>query len=52
MVAGDIIMTVTHPIRDEMMLVAMLVAIRSAIGYFLGKEVQEMRAHGNKSPAA
>jgi len=42
MIAGDIIMTITRPTRDEMILVAMLVAIRSAIGYFLGKELHQV----------
>ncbi len=35
MIASDIIMTIISPSQEELILVATLVAIRSAIGYFL-----------------
>lgn len=46
MIASDVIMTVISPTRDELLVVALLVAIRTAIGHFLGKELQEVRRRG------
>ena len=43
LIASDVITTILHPTRDELIAVALLVAIRTAIGYFLGKEMSEVR---------
>ena len=42
MIASDVIMTVMDPTYDELILIGALVAIRTAIGFFLGKELQEV----------
>ena len=47
LIAGDVIMTITNPTQDELIRVATLVAVRSAIGYFLGKEL----AHEHEAAA-
>lgn len=44
LIASDIISTIIHPTQEELLAVALLVAIRIAIGYFLGKELAEVRA--------
>ncbi len=46
MIASDIIMTVIEPTRDELILIGTLVVIRTAIGYFLGKELKEVQEGG------
>ena len=43
LIVSDIITTILEPTQEELMEVALLVAIRTAIGYFLGKELAEVR---------
>lgn len=40
MIAADVIHTILKPGRDELIFLAGIVLIRTAIGYFLGKEIE------------
>jgi uncharacterized membrane protein len=46
MIASDIIHTVLSRKLDDLIFVAALVAIRTAISFFLGKELEEARRNG------
>lgn len=41
MIAGDIIHTFIKPSRDDLIVLATIVAIRTVISYFLGREVDQ-----------
>ena len=41
LIAADIIATITHPTLNAMAVLAAVVVIRTLIGYFLGREVEE-----------
>jgi|ERR1700722_3939223 len=43
MIAADIIHTFIKPTRDDLIVLATIVAIRTVISYFLGREVEEAR---------
>lgn len=43
MIASDIIETVIHHEWEDLLFVSALVAIRTAIGFFLGRELAEVR---------
>ncbi len=43
MIAGDIIHTFIKPSQDDLIVLATIVAIRTVISYFLGREVDEAR---------
>ena len=47
MIASDIIHTVISRELGDLVFVAALVAIRTAISYFLGKELEEARREGS-----
>jgi len=40
-IAGDIIMTLIFPSQEELLLLAVVVIIRTVLGYFLEKETEE-----------
>jgi len=51
MIAGDIIHTFIKPSQEDLIVLATIVAIRTVISYFLGREVDEARRDqglGNK----
>ena len=43
MIASDLIMTAIKPMMESLVLVAVLVVIRTAIAFFLGKELQQLK---------
>ncbi|MBS0271548.1 MAG: DUF1622 domain-containing protein [Proteobacteria bacterium] len=43
MIAGDIIHTFLKPSQEDLIVLATIVAIRTVISYFLGREVDEAR---------
>jgi uncharacterized membrane protein len=44
MIAGDIIHTFIKPSQEDLIVLATIVAIRTVISYFLGREVDEARS--------
>ena len=42
MIASDIINSVLHPEMDNLYILGLIVLIRTASGYFLGKEISEL----------
>lgn len=42
LIAADIVLTVTHLNQDQLISLAVLIGIRTAIGYFLSKEIAEI----------
>ena len=44
MIASDIINSLLHPEMENLYILALIVLIRTAIGYFLGKEISELHA--------
>jgi uncharacterized membrane protein len=47
MIAGDIIHTFIKPSQEDLIVLATIVAIRTVISYFLGREVDEARREQN-----
>ncbi len=47
MIAGDIIHTFIKPSKEDLIILATIVAIRTVISYFLGREVDEARRDQN-----
>ncbi len=47
MIAGDIIHTFIKPSQEDLIVLATIVAIRTVISYFLGREVDEARRDQN-----
>ncbi|MCD4840985.1 MAG: DUF1622 domain-containing protein [Methanosarcinales archaeon] len=41
LIAGDILQTIIAPSQEEIILLGAIVGIRTILGYFLGKEVNE-----------
>jgi len=41
LIAGDILQTIITPSQEEIILLGAIVGIRTILGYFLGKEVNE-----------
>jgi len=46
MIAGDIIHTFIKPTQEDLIVLGSIVAIRTVISYFLGREVEEARKDG------
>ena len=44
-IAADLIRTVIHPTLDEVVILAVIVAIRTVVGYSLDKEAKDMLAN-------
>jgi len=42
LIAGDILQTIITPSQEEIILLGAIVGIRTILGYFLGKEVNEI----------
>jgi uncharacterized membrane protein len=42
LIAGDILQTIIAPSQEEIILLGAIVGIRTILGYFLGKEVNEI----------
>ena len=45
MIASDIIHTFISRSQDDLIFLGAIVVIRTAIGFFLGKELQEIHTH-------
>jgi len=41
LIAGDILQTIVAPSQEEIILLGAIVGIRTILGYFLGKELEE-----------
>lgn len=46
-VASDVLKTIIEPTFDDLIILGSLVAIRTVMGYFLGKEVEELPVEGD-----
>lgn len=45
MIAGDIIHTFVKPSKEDLIVLATIVGIRTVISYFLGREVDQVQEH-------
>ncbi len=52
MIAGDLMHTIIKPTQQELIVLATIVAIRTVISYFLGREIEEERSQLNNRPLA
>lgn len=51
MIAGDIIHTFIKPSQEDLIVLATIVAIRTVISYFLGREVDQAQRDEKKKKA-